>query len=89
MLRGKEYKLSDEVINLLTNYLLYGYKPGLFLTCVLKNKLVETFSFANDEEIEILPAVLYYIINELPSSCWGNPKIVDNWIVSKEYKFST
>lgn len=58
--------------------------PGGFLTAVLENNLFEAFGRADLTNRHALFDITAYIYNKLPSSCWGSPEKVDNWLNGKE-----
>ena len=58
--------------------------PGHFLTAVLSNDLTEACSRADDVNIQILPAYVAYLYNEVPGACWGSPEAVREWLSQPE-----
>ena len=58
-------------------------KPGDFLMAVLCNNLKEACHRADDENVDLLPVYVAYFYNEAPSSCWGSPEKVWEWIEAK------
>ena len=54
--------------------------PGDFLTSVLGNDLIESFSWADEENRKALFEIVRYCYNELPYGCWGSPEKVKKWL---------
>ena len=67
----------------LTRYVEHGIPPGSFLCAVLENNLVRAVGRADRENLAALPDIVKYIYNELPSTCWGSPARVNEYIESK------
>ena len=65
------------------DYIKYGIEPGGFLRSVLANDLKEAVGKADDCNIKIIPAYVSYLYNKAPSSCWGSPEKVVNWMKDK------
>lgn len=53
---------------------------GDFLFNVLSNNLVGAFAAADAENIRAMPAIVSYVHNHLPMSCWGSEMRVAAWI---------
>jgi len=56
---------------------------GSFLYAVLSNNLFEAIAKADEHNLLALRDIAMYIYNEIPSVCWGSPKIVEKWINSR------
>ena len=69
-------------INSINRYVTKGIVPGDFLTAVLENKLVESFSRADLENLNALDDIVKYVYNEIPMDCWGSEEEVKSWIES-------
>ncbi len=58
--------------------------PGVFLTAVLQNNLVASFSKADAENRKALYDIVKYIYNKIPGICWGSPEKVRDWLNGKD-----
>lgn len=67
----------------LYNWGKFGYDCGGFLTAVLGNDLVGAVSRADHISIKLIPDIVKYIYNELPTGCWGSPETVKRWAERK------
>lgn len=54
--------------------------PGSFLIAVLENDLRMAMGRADRRNREALWDVVRYCVNEIPSSCWGSPELVNQWL---------
>src|SRR5262245_54748038 len=61
-------------------YLLYHLPPGGFLTAVLSNNLREAIGRADDASAAGLPAIVKFLYNNAPSTCWGSEEYVAEWL---------
>lgn len=66
----------------LERYVEHKIPTGGFLEAVLSNNLVEAVGRADSENIQRLPEIVRYVYNKLPSSCWGSPEKVKEWLNS-------
>jgi hypothetical protein len=83
-LKHKEHNLIPEyTMNALNLYVEHGIVPGSFLCAVLENNLVRAVGRADRENLAALPDIVKYIYNELPSTCWGSPARVNEYLESK------
>lgn len=57
--------------------------PGGFLYAVLTNDLFEAVGRADERNRHALFDICNYIYNEIPLGCWGNSKIVEEWLKFK------
>lgn len=56
-----------------------GTDPGHFLGSCLANDLQGAYSHADSWGLELIPVIVKYIFNRIPSCCWGDWKTVENW----------
>jgi len=78
--RFKEFYIPERMMRSIKAYI-YGRVPvGDFLTAVLENNLGEACHRADDENIKNLPAFVAYLYNNAPSTCWGSPEKVAEWL---------
>ena len=64
----------------LDRYQRHHIETGGFLRAVLENNLAEAVLRADEIAFMNLPHVLSYVINELPSICWGSAAAVESWL---------
>jgi len=64
-------------------YIVHGVPPGGFLRAVLENNLKEAYRAADDSNLVAIPAIVHYLYNTAPSTCWGSPGTVVGWIKDK------
>ena len=76
----REFYIPDRMMGGLRRYIEKRIKPGNFLTAVLQNDLREACGRADKENIRNLPAYVAYLYNEAPSTCWGSPERVTDWL---------
>lgn len=65
----------------LMRYLLYRIPPGHFLLAVLSNDLKEAMGRADVDSRAGLFNIVSFLYNNAPSSCWGNPDKVHEWLM--------
>ena len=61
------------------NYLLHGYEPGGFLVAVLVNDLYAAACKADFVNVEHLGYVAKFVVQALPTMCYGSAERVRNW----------
>ena len=81
----KEYEMIPIrfVIGLL-NYSIHRMRVGSFLTACLENNLHQALSRADQQAQLIIPVIMQFIFQELPSDCWGNSVRVKEWLEEGE-----
>lgn len=57
--------------------------PGQFLSAVIKNNLKDAVSYADDENLENLPAYVGFFYNQAPGGCCGSEERFNNWVENK------
>jgi hypothetical protein len=67
----------------LKDYATKGNPPGGFLSAVLSNDLTGAVGSADKDSLEILPDIVKWVFNELPSNVWGSPAKVNEHIKKK------
>ena len=67
----------------------HGIPPGDFLSAVLYNDLKGAVMYADDDNIVVIPQIVSYLYNCVPSACWGSPDKVSNWKAYKEHERNT
>lgn len=77
----KEWQVDDEFANPIFNYLVYGYGPGSFFTCVLANDWHNAIIRSHPANtVEALKNLAKFTINVMPSETWGSAEVVDAWL---------
>lgn len=76
-------KIRPEIIESIRAYADDGRPTGGFLKAVLSNDLKEAFGRADDGNRETMFEIVSYCYNEIPSSCWGTPEAVTEWMEKK------
>lgn len=64
----------------LARYVEIKIECGGFLTAILENNLKEAIGRADHINIELIPHIVAYCYNSLPSTCWGSPEKVNSWL---------
>ena len=80
-----DYTLPPHAHQSLDLYAEKRVEPGGFLKAVLCNDLIGAVSKADSRNLANLPAIVAYVYNKLPASCWGSPEDYHNWLNNKEY----
>lgn len=79
----RDFYIREDMLDGIKRYIEYGIPPGSFLSGIISNDLREAVSSADDENLHNIPAFLAYFYNEAPSSCWGSPEQMKNWMKEK------
>ena len=61
-------------------YVQQGIPTGGFLYAVLTNDLFGAVAKADIYNRAALYEICNYVYNDMPSACWGSPKIVKEWL---------
>jgi len=78
------FTIPEHVMCSLCAYIEEHRHVGHFLTAVLQNDLKEAVGRADDHNLANLPAYVGYLYNEAPSSCWGSPEKVKEWLANEK-----
>lgn len=62
------------------DYLERRVKVGSFLKAVICNDLHKAVSYADDENINLLPVYVSFFYNEAPGGSWGSLAAYEYWI---------
>lgn len=81
--RARRAGVPDHLIDGLTNYLLYGLRPGHFLEAVLSNDLIEALKRGDEQSIAGLPALGRFLYHDMPANAWGSPDAVIAWMIHR------
>jgi len=63
----------------LLRYVNKGVIPGDFLQAIITNDLRGACSYADDDNIEILPVYIMWLVNCVPGGCFGSPAQMKYW----------
>ena len=74
------YIIPKRILESLDNYAKDKVPTGGFLRAVLSNNLFDAICRADLENLLALHQICKYIYNEIPSTCWGSPVIVKEWL---------
>jgi hypothetical protein len=72
--------VPQDTLETLNRYIEHGIPTGGFLEAVINNDLYCAVARADDNNIRALPAIVSYLYNEAPSSCWGRANAFEKWI---------
>ncbi len=73
-------KISPGIIEVIREYADQHHETGGFLRAVLSNDLAEAVGIADEDNLKVLPEIVAYCYNEIPSMCWGTSKKVKDWL---------
>jgi len=76
--------IPDHLVGGLRRYAVKRELPGHFLTKVLENDLSGACGRADPVSASALPVLVAWMYNHLPSSAWGGPKKVREWVKGGE-----
>jgi hypothetical protein len=68
----------------LERYVKQRIPTGDFLRAVLSNDLFDAMGRADLDNRRDLYEICQYVYNDMPSTCWGSPAIVDAWLAKEE-----
>lgn len=71
--------LPPHMINGLTNYINYGWRPGSFLTAVLCNDFCTAAIKADATNANAFRDWALVLHNALPITSWGDKETVERW----------
>lgn len=64
-------------------YVLFGLKPGDFLTAVITNNLRNAVGYADATNLPLLKTYVQWFYNVAPGSCSGSPEIMKAWMTEQ------
>jgi hypothetical protein len=76
--------MPDRLIEALSRYAIERIETGSFLRSVLENDLNQAVCRADYMNFPLLPVIVRYVYNELPSTCWGDKEKVAAWLKKAE-----
>ena len=72
-------KLPEHIRGGMQRYIDDGILPGSFLQAVIKDQLVESFSLADETNIERMFDIAGFMYNEAPRGCRGSKEVMMKW----------
>lgn len=72
--------IDKRIKNMIDNYVNNGWNPGDFLTAVLANDLMASFSRADKNNISNMLHIVRYVYNHVPMGACGSYQKVKEWI---------
>ena len=81
--------IPERMMASLRAYVMEGRPVGNFLSALLSNNLMETFAYADDENIAAIKDYVKLVYNFLPGNSHGSADRVRNWIASHPSKQKT
>ena len=81
-------KIRLDIIAAIRGYADQHYETGNFLRAVLRNDLTDAVGRADEDNLKVLPEIVGYCYNEIPSACWGSPEKVKDWLAAKHVEVS-
>ena len=79
-----KYYIPDRMMGGIERYINDRVIPGNFLQSVISNNLKEAVLYADEENLDNLPAYVGYFYNDAPSGCWGSRDIMNEWLGRRE-----
>lgn len=76
-------EMPEHLAESLNRYVEHGIETGRFLRAVLENDLLGAVKAADHKNLVLLPVIVCYVYNELPSPCWGSKAEVAAWLHEK------
>lgn len=74
----------DHLIPSIQGYVEHRIPTGSFLRACLEKDLKEAVGRADRVNIELLPVIICYLYNEVPSTCWGSRERVKSWLANPD-----
>ena len=76
----KTFYIPKRMMHKIRIYIQHRIKPGDFLSAVIQNDLKKAVGYADDENIQNIPAYVAFFYNEAPTACYGSPEAFKNWL---------
>jgi hypothetical protein len=80
--RFQKWYIPERMRGGIERYINHGIKPGSFLCAVIENNLSEAHKYADEENLQNIPAYIHYFYNECPMTCWGSKEKMEKWMES-------
>jgi len=75
----KNQKIPGSLIQGIENYLSSGILPGDFLKSVISNNLLNTYLYADENNIKVIAVCIIFFYNEAPPNSWGSKEKMQAW----------
>lgn len=72
--------IPTHIKNSLDLYVKTRRPTGGFLRAVLEDNLSETIIRADDASLAYIKEIVLYVLNNMPSPCWGSHEKVVEWL---------
>lgn len=82
----RRWYIPDRMMGSIHRYVKDRIRPGRFLTAVICNNLSDAAGYADDENMNNLPAFASYFYNEASSICWGSKEKMATWLAGGNQK---
>jgi len=79
--------VPEHTIGSIDRYIDQRIEPGGFLRAVLENNLKEAMGRADSINREALFDIVAYLYNCVPTTCWGSPEKVKDWLEEGNYDY--
>jgi len=77
---NREHYIPKRMMGGIQRYINDRIRPGDFLCCIISNNLKNSIGYADEENMENIPAFVDYFYNNAPHNCWGSEKIMNKWL---------
>ncbi len=71
--------IPEYMVGGLSRYVIFGIKPGGFLTSLLENDFMEAAGRADDKNLQCFREYAIVFYNDLSRECYGTPGAVGRW----------
>lgn len=72
--------IPQGIADALTAYIEQGVRPGMCVTYILENRLVDAFVNADQDTVKAMKDIAHFIYHYAPAKCWGSHEAVEEWI---------
>lgn len=72
--------IPSHTAHTIQNYIVDRLQPGSFIRAVVRNNLMDAFSYADVENLEAIKEIVMYFYNYAPMECWGSEENYNNWM---------
>lgn len=77
---GKKYYIPERMMGGIQRYVNNCVKPEHFLCSIICNDLKNAIGYADEENMENIPAFVDYFYNKTPHDCWGSEEKMGKWL---------
>lgn len=78
-LKDKHDGVPELIFGGIKRFFRYHLEPGAGLNAILSNDLRTTVQYCRNDVLESLRQIMF-LLNDLPSDCWGTQERVNDWI---------